>query len=472
MNKRQNRLTPTWRDFINKTAIGSLVSAITLSSTFMITPDFVKAATTPHSIQAVKNDVAANSFIDVEQNSYYFDAVIWAKSKGIISGYTDSNGNPNGYFGPNDSVTEAQFAKMISQFLGLQDTKGDLVKTTESPQWSDPYYDALASYGAPLNGYFDNNIRNMPIKRGTVAQAIGYLVGDTYDLEDSIRYMLFEGITVGQNPEYENKDLQQFFGTTNQLTRAQVVTFLYRMNTKEITKIGDYANETFSNVSHLTNGANQGIKKLDASLVTGQTTHNGISYNVNSLFQNDFFATKDEVEQYHEVMKNYNTNPEELANDYKKKISHGESSATVTAFSEKIDNLIDNQITDTILGEKGKENFLSAFKGDRLIYSFLELSEEDKTSGNEFPCNYTIGITRSEYLKDFHLLRTELKTLLVYSKISDKDADALLDYIQAKLDTDYKEWGNYEKTVHSSYEYLNNHIVLSYDIWTIMIYIY
>lgn len=56
-------------------------------------------------------------FTDVEPTMQFGSLIAKAKIDGIISGYTDANGNPTGKFGPNDPVTRAEFAKMMS--LGI-----------------------------------------------------------------------------------------------------------------------------------------------------------------------------------------------------------------------------------------------------------------------------------------------------------------------------------------------------------------
>lgn len=45
-------------------------------------------------------------------------SIAQAKADGIVSGYTDESGLPNGLFGPDDPVTRAEFAKMVT--LGMQ----------------------------------------------------------------------------------------------------------------------------------------------------------------------------------------------------------------------------------------------------------------------------------------------------------------------------------------------------------------
>ena len=77
-----------------------------------------------------------SQFLDITVDHDAYEAIVWAKSRGIVSGYAD------GTFKPNANITEAQFAKMLSQFLNLKDDKGDLIKYTPTSHWADGYYDS------------------------------------------------------------------------------------------------------------------------------------------------------------------------------------------------------------------------------------------------------------------------------------------------------------------------------------------
>lgn len=53
---------------------------------------------------------AAKNFSDVKPGAYYYQAVRWASSIGVVSGYKDS------MFGPNDYVTREQLAVMLANY--------------------------------------------------------------------------------------------------------------------------------------------------------------------------------------------------------------------------------------------------------------------------------------------------------------------------------------------------------------------
>lgn len=59
-----------------------------------------------------------SGFTDVTASTLFGDAIQQAKHDGIVAGYTDEHGQPNGLFGPNDPVTRAEFAKIITN--GIQ----------------------------------------------------------------------------------------------------------------------------------------------------------------------------------------------------------------------------------------------------------------------------------------------------------------------------------------------------------------
>ncbi len=66
-------------------------------------------------LQAYKispKQITEASFTDVPVTMQFAASIEQAKADGIVSGYNDVNGNPNGLFGPDDPVTRAEFAKI------------------------------------------------------------------------------------------------------------------------------------------------------------------------------------------------------------------------------------------------------------------------------------------------------------------------------------------------------------------------
>lgn len=64
-------------------------------------------------------DTASLTFTDVEKTGAYAPAIAKAATDGVVSGYTDANGNLTGMFGPTNNVTRAEFAKIVSVALQI-----------------------------------------------------------------------------------------------------------------------------------------------------------------------------------------------------------------------------------------------------------------------------------------------------------------------------------------------------------------
>ena len=204
----------------------------------------------------------ATGFKDVSEDHFAYEAIMWAEEYEIINGYA------NGTFKPSATITEEQFAKLLANYYELETTYDELKKQTVATNWSDEFYNRLASYGVPLNGYFDNKLRTAAVKRGVVAQAIAHLAEGKRGLDDSIQFLLDYYISTGQNPKYENRDLQKFFGVANNMTRAQVVTLLYRMDSSNFYDISEDAEEIHQNASNasINTRAKNGQNQLDKNM--------------------------------------------------------------------------------------------------------------------------------------------------------------------------------------------------------------
>lgn len=213
-------------------------------------------------IVAGSQTVEAAGYKDVSKEHYAYDAIMWASTNGVIDGYE------NGTFKPNATITEQQFAKLLANYFELETALDELKKQTVAANWSDEFYNRLASYGVPLNGYFNNTIRATAVKRGVVAQAITHLAEGKRGLNDSIQFLLDHYISTGQNPTYENRNLQKFFGTSNHMTRAQVVTLLYRLDSMKFYAISDDAEEIYQNAGNIsiTTRAKNGQNQLDQTM--------------------------------------------------------------------------------------------------------------------------------------------------------------------------------------------------------------
>ncbi len=66
-------------------------------------------------------DGASVTLQDVPVDAWYAFAVRTMAEKSMISGYRDSAGKPTGFFGPGDSVTVAQLAKVLTQAADISE---------------------------------------------------------------------------------------------------------------------------------------------------------------------------------------------------------------------------------------------------------------------------------------------------------------------------------------------------------------
>lgn len=68
-------------------------------------------------------EVSEEVFTDVTPSTLFASLVARAKQDGVISGYTDAAGIPTGLFGPDDPVTRAEFAKIVTVSLEVYGQK-------------------------------------------------------------------------------------------------------------------------------------------------------------------------------------------------------------------------------------------------------------------------------------------------------------------------------------------------------------
>ncbi len=87
-------------------------------------------------------DVPGGAWYEKELNAI-MDAQAMMGSNNIIAGYADSKGNPTGEFGPKDSLTRAQFLKMILEAASVTGASVDLSdRSMDSVHWAGKYYQA------------------------------------------------------------------------------------------------------------------------------------------------------------------------------------------------------------------------------------------------------------------------------------------------------------------------------------------
>ena len=171
-----------------------------------------------------------NFFTDVHAEDYYYDAVLWAAQKGITGGMSDT------LFAPNQPCTRAQIVTFLWRAAGSPEPKA-LSSFADVP--ADAYY-AKAVAWAVENGITEGT-SDTTFAPGTIctrAQGAALLYraagsptvsgsaaftdvpADAY-YADAAAWAEQKGITDGIG--------NGLFGPHNNCTRAQIVTFLYRM---------------------------------------------------------------------------------------------------------------------------------------------------------------------------------------------------------------------------------------------------
>ena len=171
-----------------------------------------------------------NPFIDVPAGSYYEDAVIWAVDKGITSGTSAVTFDPNG------NCTRAQAVTFLWRAAGSPAPKTKVMPFTDVPSGS-YYYDAVlwAMEQGITKGTSDTAFS--PNASCTRAQIVTFLwrangspvvsgnsaftdvASDAY-YAAAVAWAEKNGVTGGIG--------NGLFGSGNNCTRAQIVTFLYR----------------------------------------------------------------------------------------------------------------------------------------------------------------------------------------------------------------------------------------------------
>ena len=190
--------------------------------------------TMPAGKVTIKADFTAQTvdsvFADVSADAYYYEAVKWAADKGITGGIGDS------LFAPNQSCTRAQIVTFLWRAAGSPEPSA-LSDFTDVP--SDKYY-AKAVAWAVENGITNGttDITFGPDETCTRAHGVTFLsraakantasgnsnfadVDANAYYASAIKWAVDNGITNGIS--------SSLFGPDSSCTRAQIVTFLYRM---------------------------------------------------------------------------------------------------------------------------------------------------------------------------------------------------------------------------------------------------
>lgn len=175
-------------------------------------------------------ETPANPFSDIAESDYYYDAVLWAVSRGVTSGQTTNT------FAPLLDCTRAQAVTFLWRAVGSPEPVGAGNAFTDVESGS--YYEKAVQWAVEngiINGTGSNGFgTDAAVTRAQVVtflwRAAGSPVVDadncfddiaenTY-YSDAVRWAVKNGITLGSGANT--------FSPEDVCTREQVVTFLYR----------------------------------------------------------------------------------------------------------------------------------------------------------------------------------------------------------------------------------------------------
>ena len=199
-------------------------------------PNYVPPYNPPHKPSAKPNptpskpETPENPFVDVKEDDYYYDAVIWAVGKGIAKGVTDTT------FQPNASCTRAEMVTFLYRAAGSPEPTNKVNPFTDVAE--DSYYYKAVLWAVEkgiAKGTSETTFSpNDTCTRGqTVAFLYRYAnspavsgsnsfadVSETAYYYDAILWAVSEKVTEGTSATT--------FSPNDLCTRGQIVTFLYR----------------------------------------------------------------------------------------------------------------------------------------------------------------------------------------------------------------------------------------------------
>jgi uncharacterized repeat protein (TIGR02543 family) len=127
---------------------------------------------------ADKDTYVSSSFTDISGADWFYQAVAYLQSQGIVAGY------PDGSFQPNATITRAEYATMASQFDALSSTGGNNFSDVDISHWAVRYINSAASKGW-VSGFEDGTFRpGEDVTRAQVVSIVNRMLGRKIALED------------------------------------------------------------------------------------------------------------------------------------------------------------------------------------------------------------------------------------------------------------------------------------------------
>ncbi|MBU8881127.1 S-layer homology domain-containing protein [Bacillus sp. FJAT-29790] len=160
---------------------------------------------------------AASPFKDVNNEHWAYPAIEWAYNKGLIKGY------PDGTFAPNRTLTEAQFAAILTRY-DCSNTSS--LQAAPGEHHASGIYRYLLSKNIPLNGYTNLKARDEPITRGLVARVIAAFEGSDLSEPYAVQNMYLRDLSTGSTGKKDYKD----YRADRTMTRAEAAVFYNRLS--------------------------------------------------------------------------------------------------------------------------------------------------------------------------------------------------------------------------------------------------
>ena len=195
-----------------------------------------------------------NEFADVDSDAWYTDAVSWASTEGIISGYG------NGLFGINDPVTREQIAAILWRYAGSPDTVSSENFADES---------SISSYAVKAVDWVRNN-NIMSGKENNMFDPDGYAT------RAEIAMVLFHFMTLKEDntqqdtEEHSNVLVVYFSATGSTQAVAQTIADTLEADIFEIEPSDPYTSEdlNWTDAESRVNAEHEDTSLRDVALVS------------------------------------------------------------------------------------------------------------------------------------------------------------------------------------------------------------
>ena len=125
-----------------------------------------------------KTNFLSSNLSDIKSDEWYSQAVSYLSSKGVIVGY------PEGDFKPDNNLTRAEFAVLISKFFRIDSVNGESFSDVDNSHFAYDYIAALHQSNI-VSGYPDKSFKpNNHISRAEVVKVINSILNRYWEGQD------------------------------------------------------------------------------------------------------------------------------------------------------------------------------------------------------------------------------------------------------------------------------------------------